>query len=154
MSTVRGLLRDDHSIIDAIKAAFPGGSMTGAPKVRSMEILDRIEGKHIFLFQKFISLYFKIHKLQVLGQARGVYSGSLGYISVNQTFDLNIVIRSVVATEEEITIGAGGAIVIQSEPRMEYEEMQLKAQILLDLITLSQMDKDQIDQSKYRTTKK
>lgn len=98
-------------------------------------------------------LTFKIYIIQLLGQARGVYSGSLGYISVNQTFDLNIVIRSVVVTEEELTIGAGGAIVIQSEPRMEYEEMELKAQILRDLTTLSQIEKDEIDQSKYTTTK-
>eukprot|EP00210_Caulerpa_lentillifera_P000410 g399.t1 len=117
VSTIRGVLAHDHSIIDAIKAAFPGGSMVGAPKVRSMEILDRLEGR-----------------------ARGVYSGSLGYISVNHTFDLNIIIRSVVITREELTIGAGGAIVVQSDPRKEFEEMNLKARILLDILTLSQME--------------
>eukprot|EP00775_Hariotina_reticulata_P009418 gene9418-9583_t len=90
VSTVRGVRRQEASSIDAIRAAFPGGSMTGAPKIRSMAILDELEGS-----------------------ARGVYSGALGYLSVNDTFDLNIVIRTA------------------SDPAAEWEEMQLKAQRLL-----------------------
>lgn len=62
---------------------------------------------------------------------RGVYSGSLGFIGLNDTFDLNIVIRTAVVTEDSVTIGAGGAIVLQSDPDSEYEEMRLKARALV-----------------------
>jgi para-aminobenzoate synthetase len=108
VSTVRGHRRNDASVADAVRAAFPGGSMTGAPKVRSMDIIDQLENG-----------------------PRGVYSGSLGYFSFNGTFDLNIVIRTAVVHDGAVRIGAGGAIVVQSESEAEYEEMQLKAAALL-----------------------
>jgi para-aminobenzoate synthetase len=65
---------------------------------------------------------------------RGVYSGSLGFIGLNNTFDLNIVIRTAVVGQDEVTIGAGGAIVMQSEPEDEYEEMRLKARALMKAV--------------------
>jgi para-aminobenzoate synthetase len=114
VSTIRGRLRDDVDVVDAIRATFPGGSMTGAPKLRTMEIIDALEGR-----------------------ARGVYSGALGYLALNGTADLSIVIRTLVATETAATIGCGGAIVMLSDAEEEYAEMLLKAQPLLDAVSLS-----------------
>nr|XP_043615300.1 aminodeoxychorismate synthase, chloroplastic [Erigeron canadensis] len=104
VSTIRGKKLLNLSAIDCIRAAFPGGSMTGAPKLRSMELLDSVESC-----------------------SRGIYSGCIGFFSYNQTFDLNIVIRTVVVHDGEASIGAGGAIVSLSSPEEEYKEMVLKA---------------------------
>ncbi len=104
VSTIAGTLATDRSPLDAIVAAFPGGSMTGAPKVRTMEIIDELEGG-----------------------PRGVYSGAIGFVGLNGTIDLNIVIRTIVAGPLGLSIGSGGAITYLSDAHAEHEEMMLKA---------------------------
>ncbi|WP_305091449.1 aminodeoxychorismate synthase component I [Prescottella sp. R16] len=104
VSTVRGRLRDDVSAVECVRAAFPGGSMTGAPKLRTMEIIDKLEEG-----------------------PRGVYSGAVGYFSITGTADFSIVIRTMVATEDRVTFGVGGAIVALSDPGEELEETMVKA---------------------------
>jgi para-aminobenzoate synthetase len=111
VTVVRGRLREGSDAIDCVRAAFPAGSMTGAPKLRTLEIIDRIEGR-----------------------PRGVYSGALGFLAVNGTADLSVVIRTLVASPEGHTIGAGGAIVAASDPEAELEEMLLKARPLLETV--------------------
>ncbi len=111
VSTIRGTLSDSSNAIDLLRASFPGGSMTGAPKIRTMEILEELEEN----------------------VDRGPYSGSLGYLSVNGCMDMNIMIRSATVTpskkkdEWKVSIGAGGAITALSDAEDEYDEMLLKA---------------------------
>jgi para-aminobenzoate synthetase len=104
ISTVSGVLDPNRSAAECARACFPGGSMTGAPKERTMEIIDDLED-----------------------EARGVYSGAIGWFGVDGAMDLSIVIRTIVMRPGRTTIGAGGAIVMQSDPEDEFDEILLKA---------------------------
>jgi para-aminobenzoate synthetase len=104
VSTIAGRLRPGVGPVACVRRCFPGGSMTGAPKLRTMDIIDRLEP-----------------------QARGVYSGALGYFGLGGGADLSIVIRTAVRQGDVLSIGAGGAVVLDSSPADEYAEMRLKA---------------------------
>ncbi len=108
VSTVRGELDEGIHGLDLVKAAFPGGSMTGAPKIEAMKIIDRLEPVK-----------------------RGIYSGSIGYIDFAGPLDLNIVIRTFVVKDGRCYYNVGGAIVADSDPRGEYLETLDKARALV-----------------------
>jgi para-aminobenzoate synthetase component 1 len=108
VSEVRGRLRAGASVYDLIHAAFPGGSVTGAPKVRAMQIIAELEPT-----------------------ARGAYCGSLGYIGFDGAMDTNILIRTFTAAEGWLQFPVGGGIVADSLPKLEYEETLHKAAGLL-----------------------
>jgi len=108
VSTIRSRLREGRDALDLVRACFPGGSMTGAPKIEAMKIIDAIEPVK-----------------------RGVYSGAIGYIDYAGLMDLSIVIRTIVCRDGRATFGVGGAIVADSDPLAEYRETLDKAAALI-----------------------
>lgn len=120
VSTVSGTLRDDLHCIDAIKNAFPMGSMTGAPKVRAMQLIEQYEKSK-----------------------RGLYSGAAGYLTPEGDFDFNVVIRSLLynAQKKYLSFHAGSAITFDSVPAKEYEECLLKAKALREALKQSASNK-------------
>ncbi len=115
VSTVRGRLRPGGTALDCVRSCFPPGSMTGAPKLRTMEILDRLEGR-----------------------PRGVYSGAIGYFGLGGGCDLSVAIRAIVLAGGTASIGAGGAIVLQSDAQNELREALLKARAPMQALDPSQ----------------
>jgi para-aminobenzoate synthetase component 1 len=111
IAVVQGQLSASPSpqrVIDILRATFPGGSITGAPKIRSMEIIDELEPT-----------------------ARSVYTGSIGWIGLNFDLCWNIAIRTILVSEQKVTIQAGGGIVADSDPQAEWNETWTKARALL-----------------------
>jgi anthranilate synthase component 1 len=104
VSNVRCLIRADVTPGQAIRAVFPGGTITGCPKVRCMEIIAELEGR-----------------------ARGAYTGSMGYLNRDGSLDLNILIRTVQLAGRNVRFRAGGGIVVDSRPGPELEETRAKA---------------------------
>ncbi|KSU57845.1 aminobenzoate synthetase [[Bacillus] enclensis] len=107
VSNVRGRLDEQKTKADVIRSVFPGGTITGAPKVRTMEIIEELEPVR-----------------------RGIYTGSIGWIGVNGDMELNIVIRTMLVKDQQAYIQAGAGVVIDSNPKYEYKESLKKARAL------------------------
>jgi para-aminobenzoate synthetase len=118
-SVVTGALREGKGALDALEACFPGGSITGAPKHRTISIIDALERR-----------------------ARGVYTGSIGYLAYEGPMDMNIAIRTLVADGRGLSFGSGGAVVAESSAEAEYEEVLVKSFPLLRAIYLAERAAD------------
>jgi len=116
-STVEGRLREGKNCIDLIKATFPGGSITGAPKVRAMEIIDELEPTK-----------------------RSVYTGCIGYLGFNGDIDLNIAIRTFLVKGDRAYFQVGGAVVYDSDPEAEYQETLHKARALIQALNMTRAE--------------
>lgn len=112
VSTIKGKLKSSIKNTDIIKTCFPGGSITGAPKIRAMEIISEIEKSN-----------------------RNIYCGSIGYFSFNNIADLSIAIRTVIINDNELHLSAGGAITLDSNPESEYQETILKAEKIISILS-------------------
>jgi para-aminobenzoate synthetase component 1 len=113
ISTVTSKLDPRYSVIDALKTTFPMGSMTGAPKISAMKIIDQLEESK-----------------------RGLYSGAVGYFTPDGNFDFNVVIRSILYNQEKnyVSFSVGSAITSLSSPEKEYEECLLKAKAMREVL--------------------
>lgn len=110
-STVQARLRPDRDLVDLLLATFPSGSITGAPKIRAMEVIDELEPT-----------------------ARGIYTGAIGYIGFDGSLELNIAIRTILVKGETAYFQAGGGIVADSDPEAEYQETLDKASALAQAV--------------------
>lgn len=106
-STVQGILKKDQDAFDVLQSCFPGGSVTGCPKIMAMKIISKLEPSR-----------------------RGIYTGALGYISSNGQMDFNIMIRTLLGTKSKMYFQSGGGIVADSDPEQEYEETLVKTKAL------------------------
>ena len=113
ISTITSELEDDTHWVDAIKSVFPMGSMTGAPKIRAMQLIDDME-------------VFK----------RGLYSGSVGFVTPEEDFDFNVVIRSILynANKKYVSFAVGSAITSKATFEQEYNECEIKAKAMLEVL--------------------
>jgi len=116
VSTISAVLKSEDDTVDVIKNAFPMGSMTGAPKVKAMELIEKYEKTR-----------------------RGLFSGAVGYFSPDNDFDFNVVIRSILYnnTRRYLSYMVGSAITSQSVPENEYEECLLKAEAINQVLNLT-----------------
>jgi len=107
VASVEGQLREDHTAVDCMKACFPGGSITGTPKIRAMEVIDILEATR-----------------------RNIYTGCIGYFGFDGGADFNIVIRTILKKDNQAYIGIGGGITWESDPEEEYKEILDKGEAL------------------------
>ncbi len=118
VAAIRGKLADGKDVVDLLKATFPGGSITGAPKVRAMQIIRELEPN-----------------------PRNVYCGSIGYISLNGKAQFNVAIRTMVLKNNQAYFWAGGGIVADSDPQSEYEETLTKAKGMMQALNTDHGDR-------------
>ena len=111
VATIKSKLKQDKDRVDLIKATFPGGSITGAPKIRAMEIIDELEPTQ-----------------------RNIYTGSIGYLGFDGSLDLNIAIRTIIKVRDKISFQVGGGITWDSDPTSEYEETLHKAEAIIKAV--------------------
>ena len=113
ITTISSEIDENFDFIEVLKSCFPMGSMTGAPKLKSMQLIERYETTK-----------------------RSLYSGAFGYISPDQDFDFNVVIRSILydRVSSYVSVLVGGAITINSDEKEEYEECLIKAQAMIDVL--------------------
>ncbi|HZL84673.1 MAG TPA: anthranilate synthase component I [Candidatus Krumholzibacteria bacterium] len=116
VSGVRGLARDGINCFDVLRACFPAGTVSGAPKVRAMQLIHAMEKRR-----------------------RGVYAGGVGYFGFDGNMDICIAIRTVLCRDGQASIGAGAGIVANSNPRLEYDETRSKAQALVAAIEMAEL---------------
>ena len=114
VATVEGVLRDDVTFVDLLRATFPGGSVTGAPKIRAMQIIDELEPTR-----------------------RGPYCGAIGYLSADGHIEFNVAIRTMIVKDGLAHIPVGGGIVADSDPAAEYEETLVKARAMFAALGVS-----------------
>lgn len=112
VSTIEGELAQGRDIVDLLQAMFPGGSITGAPKIRAMQIIRELEP-----------------------HARDVYCGAIGYVSLNGKAQFNVAIRTMVVKDGQATFWSGGGIVADSDPEKEYEETMTKAKGMIEALS-------------------
>jgi len=124
-STIEGMLSKDKDCFDLIRASFPGGSVTGCPKIRAMEIIEELEPTR-----------------------RGMYTGSLGYINFNGDMDLNILIRTLFTCPGKLTFQVGGGIVADSIPENEYDETLIKARAMKACLEAGMLRKEPVGEYK------
>ncbi|MCD4830316.1 MAG: aminodeoxychorismate synthase component I [Anaerohalosphaeraceae bacterium] len=130
VADVKGVLREEINFSDLLKAVFPGGSITGAPKVSAMGIIEQLEPTQ-----------------------RGLYTGSIGYISLDENVCLNIAIRTIIIKGSKAFAQAGGGIVADSQPRAEWDESLDKAKALLEGIEANYLNADSADDTDFRKQK-
>ncbi|RKY26470.1 MAG: aminodeoxychorismate synthase, component I, partial [Planctomycetota bacterium] len=119
VATVTGTMREGCDIVDLLRATFPGGSITGAPKIRAMEIIDELEPT-----------------------ARSIYTGAIGYIGLDGRADLNIAIRTLLLDGSRATFQVGGGIVADSQPEAEYQETMDKGMGIMRALGIDDAEAD------------
>jgi para-aminobenzoate synthetase component 1 len=114
VATVEGVLRRGVGLVDLLRATFPGGSVTGAPKIRAMEIIDELEPTR-----------------------RGPYCGAIGYIAADGSMEFNVAIRTMIVKGGRVHIPVGGGVVADSSPEGEYEETLVKARAMFEVLEVA-----------------
>ena len=114
VASIEGVLRPEVTFVDLLRATFPGGSVTGAPKIRAMEIIDELEPVR-----------------------RGPYCGAIGYLAADGTIELNVAIRTIIIKDGVAHVPVGGGIVADSQPGAEYEETLVKARAMFEALGVS-----------------